>query len=314
MQVYFDLENLPTRPRALSIGVFDGVHIGHRALLKQLVSEAQTKGLTTLVITFSNHPQSVLQPPAPPLLTTIEERLSLLSEIGLDEVLVLPFTPQLAHHTAEQFCHILVDKIGCRLLIIGDDFALGYRREGTPSRLMELGQQLGFELKVVPAVQNASLRVSSTVIRQLLLDGKLEEAQTLLGYPYRLTGQNERGSGRGHQLGFPTVNVRLPSEKLLPRYGVYAAFAWVLEKRWRAAVYIGRRLTFDESCPVVEAHLLGYKGTVPLGAPITLELVAFVRPEQRFTSPEALSAQIQRDLKKIEESLAKAEGVSAAKG
>ncbi len=299
MRVYWELMGAPSCERAITIGVFDGVHIGHRALLQQLKAAASQKGLTAMVITFANHPQSVLNPPAPPLLTTIEERLELLAALGVDETLVLTFTPELSRHTAEEFCRLLVDKLVCRLLIVGDDFALGYRREGNVARLRVLGQELGFEVATVALVTNAEVRVASSEIRRLLLEGKLEQARTMLGVPYRIAGRNVAGAGRGRQLGFPTVNLQVAPEKLLPRYGVYAAWAIVSGERWRAAGYVGRRLTFGETEPIVEAYLLDFEGTVPYNTPVALELIAFIRPEERFETPEALRAQMERDVAEV---------------
>jgi FMN adenylyltransferase (EC 2.7.7.2)/riboflavin kinase (EC 2.7.1.26) len=145
--------HLALKQRAVTIGVFDGVHMGHRALIGRLISEARNRSLTATVITFANHPQSVLNPPSPPLLTTVEERLDLLAELGVNETVVLPFTIELSRLTAEQFCReILVGKLACKLLVVGDDFALGYRREGTVAKLKELVAQLGFEVIVVSPV------------------------------------------------------------------------------------------------------------------------------------------------------------------
>jgi riboflavin kinase/FMN adenylyltransferase len=198
----------PKLQRAVTIGVFDGVHMGHRELIGRLISEAHNRSLTATVITFANHPQSVLNPPSPPLLTTVEERLELLAELGVDETVVLPFTIELSRLTAEQFCReILVGKLACKLLVVGDDFALGYRREGTVARLKELGAQLGFEVIVVSSVTSEGIRVSSSEIRQLLLQGDVERANELLGKPYRIVGNVVKGAGSG-------AKTRLPDNQL----------------------------------------------------------------------------------------------------
>lgn len=302
MRVYRDLTEMPRHSRAVTIGVFDGVHLGHRALLSRLVSEARSKGLTATVLTFSNHPQSVLNPPAPKLLTTVEEKLALLAETGVDEAVVLPFTPEFSKLTAEQFCRdILVDKLMCKLLIVGDDFALGYRREGTVARLKELGAQMGFEVIAISPVVSGSVRVSSSEIRNLILEGEVERAKEWLGTFYRISGVVVSGAGRGRQLGFPTINLKPAPEKLLPRYGVYAGRVWALGGSWDAAAYVGQRPTFGETEPVVEAHLLGFNGSITQGTHVVLELVAFIRPDQRFDSPESLIAQMRRDVLAVQE-------------
>lgn len=244
----------------------------------------------------------MLNPPAPQLLTTVEERLALLKGTGVDETVILPFTLELSRMTAEQFCRdILVDKLMCKLLIVGDDFALGYRREGTVSRLKELGGQMGFNVIAIPPVVRENIRVSSSEIRNLLLQGEVERANELLGTFYRITGTVVPGAGRGRKLGFPTINLKVSPEKLLPRYGVYAGRVYIAQEVWDTAAYIGQRPTFGESEPAVEAYLLEFNGSVPQGACVTLELVAFIRPDQRFDSPEALIAQMNRDVLAVRE-------------
>jgi len=311
--------HLALKQRAVTIGVFDGVHMGHRALIGRLISEARNRSLTATVITFANHPQSVLNPPSPPLLTTVEERLELLAELGVDETVVLPFTIELSRLTAEQFCReILVGKLACKLLVVGDDFALGYRREGTVAKLKELGAQLGFEVIVVSPVTSEGIRVSSSEIRQLLLQGDVERANELLGKPYRIVGDVVKGAGRGRKLGFPTINLKVEPEKLLPRFGVYAGKVSVAQSdktnfalptshlaqhSFDAAAYIGQRPTFGETEPAVEAYLLDFNGVVPEGTKVTLELVAFIRPDQKFDSADALIEQMNRDVQAVREKL-----------
>jgi riboflavin kinase / FMN adenylyltransferase len=311
--------HLALKQRAVTIGVFDGLHMGHRALIGRLISEARNRSLTATVITFANHPQSVLSPPSPPLLTTVEERLELLAELGVDETVVLPFTIELSRLTAEQFCReILVGKLACKLLVVGDDFALGYRREGTVAKLKELGAQLGFEVIVVSPVTSEGIRVSSSEIRQLLLQGDVERANELLGKPYRIVGDVVKGAGRGRKLGFPTINLKVEPEKLLPRFGVYAGKVSVAQSdktnfalptphppqhSFDAAAYIGQRPTFGETEPAVEAYLLDFNGVVPEGTKVTLELVAFIRPDQKFDSADALIEQMNRDVQAVREKL-----------
>ncbi len=309
----------PKLQRAVTIGVFDGVHMGHRALIGQLISEARNRNLTATVITFANHPQSVLSPPSPPLLTTVEERLELLAELGVDETVVLPFTLELSRLTAEQFCReILVGKLACKLLVVGDDFALGYRREGTVAKLKELGKQLGFEVIVVSSFISEGTRVSSSEIRQLLLQGDVERANKLLGKPYRIVGDVVKGAGRGRKLGFPTINLKVEPEKLLPRFGVYAGKVSVAQSdktnfalptphpaqnSFDAAAYIGQRPTFGETEPVVEAYLLDFNGVISEGTKVALELIAFIRPDQKFDSADALIVQMSRDVQAVRDKL-----------
>jgi riboflavin kinase/FMN adenylyltransferase len=217
VKVYTDIASVPKAERGISIGVFDGVHRGHQALLRQLLAESHRHGWRALVLTFTNHPQEILNPPPPPLLTTVEERVQRLSELGMDEVLVLPFTEALSRYSAERFCReVLVEALGCRLLVAGEDFALGHRREGTISRLRELGRQLGFQVVVAPTVCHEGQPISSSHIRQLLLNGQIERANELLSAPFRLTGIVVAGAGRGKALGFPTINLQMPAASCFP--------------------------------------------------------------------------------------------------
>lgn len=302
MKIYWDLTKVPKDRRAVTIGVFDGVHLGHRALLNQLITLAHSKGLKATVITFSNHPEEVLNPPAPLLLTTVEERLSLLMEMEVDETVVLTFTTELSRLTAEQFCRdILIGKLMCELLVVGDDFALGHHREGTISRLMDLGKLMGFDVIAVPPILSGNVRVSSSEIRNLILRGEVEMAKELLGTFYRITGVVVTGAGRGRKLGFPTINLEVDPKKLLPRYGVYAGRIHMKQEIWDAAIYVGLRPTFGETKPVVEAYLLEFNGTVPQGTKVILELVAFIRPDQRFDSSESLVAQMSKDVLAVRE-------------
>ncbi|MCS7265805.1 MAG: bifunctional riboflavin kinase/FAD synthetase [Armatimonadetes bacterium] len=304
MQVYFDLDSVTRHERAITIGVFDGVHLGHRTLLNLMLSEARSRNLAATVFTFSNHPQSVLNPPPPPLLTTIDERIELLSELGIDETIVMTFTEELSQRTAEQFCwEILFGKLNCKLLVVGDDFALGYRRKGTVDRLTQIGKDMGFEVLAIPSVKSEGVRISSSEIRQMLLEGKVEKANELLGKPYRIKGFVQRGKGLGRQIGFPTINLKVSQEKLLPRFGVYAGKVFMAGTVWEAAAYIGQRPTFSGIEVTIEAHLLGFNGSVAQGTVVNLELLAFVRPDRKFETVESLVAQMNLDIQAVKSQL-----------
>ncbi|MFA0749864.1 MAG: hypothetical protein SLRJCFUN_000267 [Candidatus Fervidibacter sp.] len=304
MKIYTDIASVPKAERGISIGVFDGVHRGHQALLRQLLAESRRNGWRAMVLTFSNHPQEVLNPPPPPLLTTVEERMQRLRELGMDEALVLSFTEELSHYSAERFCReVLVEALGCRLLVAGADFALGHRREGTISRLRELGRQLGFQVMVATTVCHEGQPISSSHIRQLLLSGQIERANELLGAPFRLTGTVVAGAGRGKALGFPTINLQIPPGKLLPCHGIYAGKVRLPEGVWDAAVYIGVRPSFNEATPVVEAHLLDFEGAISYGTPVTVELLAFVREDRRFERLDDLVEQMRADVRVVRERL-----------
>ncbi len=301
MRIYRSLEAVTPTDRVVSIGVFDGVHIGHRALIGRLIAVAQEHRLTPLVLTFRRHPLAILQPPPPPLLTTEEEKIEILEELGVAEVLILDFTEQVARTHYRDFCRkVLKERLKCRVLVAGPDFALGHQREGTLVRLKEVGTELGFDLQVVRLVPSPTgSPVSSRLIRWWLQSGLWEPAVRSLGGSYSIKGRLKKGSGRGRQLGFPTLNLSVPSEKLLPPLGVYGGFAKCQGDVFEAAIYVGRRPTFDEREPVVEAHLLRFSGEATIGEWVSLRLRHFLRPDQKFESVDALVSQMKKDVNQI---------------
>jgi len=286
--------------RAVAVGVFDGVHLGHRALLRALRGEAQRRGLLATALAFSNHPQEILSGSPPPRLTTNEERRRLIEEEGL-EVFEIPFTPELASMEAAEFSRrILKDLLGAELLVLGEGARMGRGQKAGPEELREALKPLGIEVVACPTVKADGKPISSSRIRALLLEGEAEKAASLLGRPYELTGVVVRGEGRGRRELVPTCNIRLPQEKLLPKEGVYAARAEVKGEEWPAVVNIGRRPTFGGGRTTVEAHLIGAPDLSLYGERMTLRLMRRLREERKFSSPAELRFQIKRD---IEEAL-----------
>jgi riboflavin kinase/FMN adenylyltransferase len=280
----------------VTIGVFDGVHRGHQAILSAALGAAA--GRAVAVVTFDPHPRAVLGPPKPHrLLSPLGERLDLLGRWPIAAVAVLRFDAAIAQQSYRQFVHgALVDGLGARCLVLGYNMRLGHAREGTPERLTALGQELGFEVVLVPAVDVDGEPASSTRVRRALDAGDVAAAARLLGRPYALRGTVVRGAGRGRTLGVPTANVEIPAEKLVPSNGVYAVWAQLGVQRFPAALNIGTAPTFvDAGQRSVEAHLLGYAGDL-YGSRLELELVSRLRDERRFDGPDALAAQIQADL------------------
>ncbi|MDB4905754.1 MAG: hypothetical protein JWO05_538 [Gemmatimonadetes bacterium] len=282
---------------AVTVGTFDGVHLGHREILARLHARASADGLASLLVTFASHPLALLNPAAaPPLLTTHREKLAAVAESPLDRVVVLPFTPALAALGAEEFVErVLVAQFGMRCLLIGHDHGLGRGREGDESLLRALGERRGFPLEVVPAVHDASGgAVSSSAIRQAVSSGALPVAAAALGRPYAITGEVIGGDRRGRLLGFPTLNVALAAEKLLPPNGVYAAWVSTRAARHRAMLNLGPRPTFGDDSVSLEAHLLDAEGEW-YGQVVSVELVSRLRDTMRFAGPEALVAQLRAD-------------------
>jgi riboflavin kinase/FMN adenylyltransferase len=295
-------ETLPS-PLALAIGNFDGVHRGHQELVRVARGIAEGRGGAAGVLTFDPHPARVFAPAlAPPLIVSLERRLELLGEAGADLAIVEAFTPALAAVEAEAFVRdVLVGAFGAREVVVGFDFSFGHGRRGTPALLREIGAGLGLGVTIVPAVTIDGLVCSSTKVREFVLEGRVEGAALLLGRPVEVQGPVVRGAGRGRGLGIPTANVA-PEAELVPRLGIYAARALVLDasggvaSTHQAALSIGSNPTFVEAgAVVVEAHLLDFEGDL-YDKRLRLEVLHRLRDERRFESIEALKAQIATDI------------------
>ena len=278
MTVAFAAGELERKPRAVAVGTFDGVHVGHR----RVIDAAAAAGLTTTVVTFDPHPRSVLGSDVP-LLTTLERRLELLAAAGVDDVLVVPFDLALARVEPEDFAREYLASIGAEVVIGGESFRFGRGRRGA----LEDMRRLGFDTRPVPLVE----AVSSTRIRQLLLSGAVEAAASALGRPYELDGRVVAGDARGGTLGFPTANLELEPQLLVPGHGIYAGSA----RGCRAAVSIGVNPHYGGREQRIEAFLLDFDGDL-YGRRLLVELWRRLRDEQAFASEEELVAQIARDV------------------
>ena len=290
-------------PAAVALGVFDGVHLAHRAILATGVTRARASGLQALACTFDPHPAQVLQPEGAPVpISTPHERLELIAQVGVDTTVVLAFTRELAAVQAEAFVKdVLVDRLRARDVIVGYNHRFGRGARGDAQLLQALAERLGFRAHVVPPLMVDGVPVSSTEIRAALRGGELERAGRYLGRLYAITGEVVQGAGRGRTLGFPTANLRPDRELLIPP-GVYAGRAEVEGKSHPAVVNIGVRPTFGESMLVVEAHLLDFSGSL-YGRSVRLGFVSRLREERKFSGLDALRTQIGRDIAAARERL-----------
>jgi riboflavin kinase/FMN adenylyltransferase len=283
----------------IAIGVFDGLHLGHQAILQRAMARARPGG-RCVVMTFDPHPDVVLARNAfhsPPPLTPIGEKRARLAALGVDVFHVLPFTRELAALEPEAFVELHLLPFAPTALVVGDGFALGRGRTGNVARLRAIGATRGFEVEEVPLVMLDGAPVSSTRIRGLLGEGRVEEASRLLGRRYALAGTVVTGDGRGRQMGFPTANLRLHEERLVPGDGIYAVFARVADgpELRPAAMSIGMRPTFDGELRTLEVHLIDWRGEL-VGRELEVEFGAWLRPEFRFPSAEALVEAMHRDV------------------
>ncbi len=301
MTHFRSLDDLALQNAWLTIGVFDGVHRGHRQLLERLVEGARRAASPSVVVTFYPHPAVVLGGQKDfAYLSLPDEKAALLSELGVEHVVTLPFDRALAQQSAETFMDRVWRAIGLRHLLIGHDFALGRGRQGDAARLTDIGRRLGYTVEVFAPVRREGAIISSTAIRAALAAGRVAEAAALLGRPYALSGPVIHGDGRGRHINIPTANLQIAPEKLIPGRGIYAAWAWVGGERRPAAVNIGVNPTFTPSRQTVsvEAHLLDFSGNL-YGRELRLEFIEWLRGEQKFPSVEALLAQIQADIGRV---------------
>jgi riboflavin kinase/FMN adenylyltransferase len=313
MEVWRDPAEVTASPggRAVAIGAFDGVHLGHRAVLRLVRDLADARGLSSTVLTFDRHPAEVVRPQsAPKLLTTLDQKLELLAATGdVDDCLVLTFDEARSKETAEQFVSdVLAGVLRARLVVVGADFHFGHRRHGDVPLLQRMGAELGFEalgLGLVAApdgsaavAADAAIPYSSTQVRTLLADGDVAAAAEILGRPHEVRGVVERGDGRGRELGFPTANVAVPERICLPADGVYAGTFVAGDGIERpAALSIGRRPTFyaDAGLLLLEAHVLDFSGTL-YDQQVKVRFHRRLRDQERYDRVEDLVAQMHRDV------------------
>jgi riboflavin kinase/FMN adenylyltransferase len=308
MLLFEGIGDVPTGfgPSAVTIGKFDGVHLGHRGVLAQLTSLAADRGLQPVVVTFDRHPMSLLRPEAcPAALVSNDQRAALLAETELTATLVLAFTRELSEREPTEFvAQILHDALDARLVLVGADFRFGYRGAGTIETLRDLGQAHGFEVVLLDDVRVDGARVSSTKIREHLAAGEVREAATLLGRYPRVRSTVVHGDAIGREIGFPTANLDPAMEGYLPADGVYAAWAWIDGTRYGAAVSIGNNPTFD-GIPErrTEAHLLD-ASLDAYGKTIDLDFVEYIRPMVKFDGVPTLVAALTADADRIRAVLA----------
>ena len=287
-------------PTFVAVGSFDGVHLGHRAVLHAMISEAKLVGARTAVLTFFPHPKRVIQQLTEPYyLGTLDERVALLANLGIDLIITHPFNNKVRQTRAATFVEELCHNLDMRQLW-GGNFALGYQREGDIPFLRKLGEERGYSVQQVEAmVPWQGERVSSSRIRRSLLEGDLAEVNGCLGRPYCVSGTVVEGKKLGRTIGFPTANVDFWEEQLLPTNGVYATYAWLGEERHLAATNVGVRPTVNGSAVTVEAHLLDFDADI-YGRTLRLEFMGRIRPEMKFAGLEALKAQIAADVAKVQ--------------
>jgi riboflavin kinase/FMN adenylyltransferase len=298
----------PYKNAVITIGNFDGVHIGHQALFHEVVEKADALGGTSIVMTFEPHPIRVLkQNGHPPLITLYEQKIELIKKAGVDVIICIPFTQEFAEISAQEFVKdILVKRIGMKAIVVGKDYTFGKNREGNIDVLQSYASNMGFEVIMTNWIQTSNGipgRISSTRTRELVIDGKVAEAQKMLGRYYQLRGKVTTGRDRGGKLlGFPTANIILHDE-LCPKNGVYAVTVECLDNRYQGVANIGYSPTFNNNKQfTVEVHILNFNQNI-YGQKIRVNFIERIRDEIKFPSIVALAEQINKDIEKAREIL-----------
>ncbi len=299
MKIYTDIAEIDQfhRNPCVTIGNFDGVHCGHQQLFKTVVTKARSRGGTAIAITFDPHPLQVLLPEGIKLISTCDRKVELIAAAGIDVLVIIPFTLEFAATTADSFvADILVGKLAVSELVVGYDYAFGRGRVGNIEFLRRQGRQFGFPVTVVEACYIDGQLASSTRIRELVRGGRMAEAGRLLGRSYQLRGTVQVGKQRGGPVvGYPTANLRFNREDLVPRHGVYVTQVICEGRCYGGVLNIGYNPTFGEVELVAETHIFDFNENI-YGKPITVNLLKFLRGEEKFSGPEELAAQIGRDV------------------
>ena len=314
MDVIRDIEGIPAdlRCAAVTIGNFDGVHLGHRYIFRKLIDEARREGCPAVVITFEPHPKLILHPERRPfyLITSLEEKIRLIAGAGVDCLILIPFSLEYARITAEEFIRgLLWERLRTRKILIGHDYTFGRGKQGDKAFLTEFGRRLGFAVEVMDPFKVGDTTVSSTRIRTALLAGEVRFAAGLLGRPYNLDGRVIPGSQRGVHLGFPTANIR-PGKELVPARGVYAVHVLLEGERRQGVLSIGFNPTFAAQALSIEVHIFDFNENI-YGKALDILFVERLRDEIRFEGPDLLIAQIGLDIAEAREILRSENGDSA---
>ena len=309
MKIFYDLTELePWEKPVVTLGTFDGVHLGHQAILRKLYKAKNEKKRESLLITYEPHPQMIVSPEnSPLLLSTLEEKLKLLQNIPegkeLSGILVMKFDKELSRLTAGEFLEeIVVKKLKAGELIIGENHAFGKERSGGIELLKKASRTFDFELKVVPSILQDKTRISSSRIRKEMLSGDFDKACQMLGHSYLISGKPVKGKGIGTEIGYPTINLEVTGKKLLPKKGVYGAEAEMADKKYYGMMYIGRKLTLAEESLSLEINLFDcHEDKVP--DELIVYLHKWIRGEMKFESLKGLQTQLGEDEKKIRQLL-----------
>ncbi|HVW96598.1 MAG TPA: bifunctional riboflavin kinase/FAD synthetase [Mucilaginibacter sp.] len=304
MRIYHHLDDFePLNNAVVTIGTFDGVHTGHRKIIADLRSLADETGGETVLLTFFPHPRMILHPEdeSIKMINTIDEKAGMLEELGIDHLIITPFSRDFSNQTAEEYIRdVLVGKLGTKKIVIGYDHRFGKNRLGGLDDLLRLGPVYGFDVVEIPEQDIYEVAISSTRIREALLNGAIELANTFLSYPFFITGKVIRGEQLGRQIGYPTANIVIEEKyKLIPLDGIFAVRVKVGGDTYKGMAYIGSRPTVNGATRNIEVNIFGFSGDI-YGQNIRMEFYNFVRDDQKFDSLDELKEQIRKDKLDVE--------------
>lgn len=304
MLVASSLDQIKT-PTAIALGNFDGIHQGHQVVLQPIINFSQIEGQPRIypsVVSFTPHPREFFTGEKLQLLTPIAEKGQVLSELSIEQLILLPFDRHLASLSPQEFVELLVVQLKAKEISVGSDFCFGHQRKGTAEDLKNIAHSFGIKVHINSlhkyVDRDRSVRVSSSLIRQALSEGNINLANTMLGRPYSLIGTVVTGQQLGRTIGFPTANLEVGSEKFLPNYGVYSVDVFSQQTKLKGVMNIGCRPTVAGEAPTIEVHLLNWSGDL-YGQTLKVDLIKFIRPEQKFASVEALKQQITKDCRSV---------------
>jgi len=303
MKIYHHIDEfVPLKNAVVTIGTFDGVHLGHRKIIAGIKELAESTGGETVLLTFFPHPRMILHPEDEniKLINTIAEKAQLLEELGIEHLIITPFSRDFSNQTAEEYIRdVLVSKIGTKKIVIGYDHRFGKDRQGGLQDLLRLGPVYGFDVVEIPEQDIADVAVSSTRVRSALLEGKIELANTLLGYPFYITGTVVRGDQLGRQIGYPTANIVIPERyKLVPSHGIFAARVKIDGVSYDGMAYIGSRPTINGLTRNIEVNIFDFDQDI-YNRQIQMQFLNFVRDDMKFDSLDALKVQIAKDKQEV---------------
>ncbi len=303
MEVIFDITKIDSsffkRP-VVTLGTFDGVHLGHQLIIRKVVEKAKKKKKKSVLVTYEPHPQWIIDPEtAPFILTTLDEKLLFLEKLGLDLTIVVNFDKNFSKTSAEEFIKkILVEKLNIGELVVGYDHAFGKNRKGRLPLLKKKAKEYRFGLEVISPIKNDDLPIKSTKIRFELKSGDFQKAVKMLGHAYPILGKKVEGKGRGYKLGFPTINLKVPERKLLPQDGVFSAEVKIKEEFYRGMVYYGKSPTFEYKSKSLEVNIFDFEPEEDVEK-VFLSLFDWIRPDIKFDNLDALKRKLKEDEKKV---------------